>query len=345
MLFPIRLISLQSIPVLLLLTTLSLPGVAVGTGTSLGSDRGLVTNSVSGEAPLSIASATDQDEQPSADGLASGDSAACMRCHHMSTLAYRDHASGKIIDLSIQPQGYADSAHRESACGDCHDRGYRHYPHRSSSADEALSCVGCHREQAKAHEHVPDMDAIDSEYQQSIHATSDDADVSCFSCHNPHRFRPEAKDAPPAQRVAANNALCLDCHVEQRGEIPAGHDWLPRAGLHWQAVRCVDCHTPVNGPERVSHRILSGADSARNCVECHTRDSKLLNQLYSWRSEQSLEEQGFFKQALYNEAYIVGMSRNDSLDRFSLAVLALVLLGIVAHGTGRWISYRKRSKS
>lgn len=274
-----------------------------------------------------------------------------MRCHQMSTLAYRDHESGKIVDLSIQPDSYTHSSHRALACGDCHHRGYQRYPHRLGSADEGLSCVGCHREQAKAHPEIsgpeiPDMDAIDAEYQRSVHATSKNGkDFSCFSCHNVHSFRPEPKDAPPAQRVAANNGLCLRCHIEQRGDIPAGHDWLPRPEQHWQAVRCVDCHSPVNGPERVSHRILSGADSARHCVDCHTRDSRLLNQLYSWRSEQALAEGGFFKQALYNDAYIVGMSRNDQLDRFSLAVLALVLLGILAHGTGRWISYRKRSKS
>jgi hypothetical protein len=286
-----------------------------------------------------------QAEGRQADGLELGDSAACMRCHRMSTLAYRDRASGKIVDLSIHPQSYTDSSHRALACGDCHQRSYQRYPHRQSSAEEALSCVGCHREQAQAHRAVPEMDAIDAEYRRSVHVTSQLEDFSCFSCHNAHSFRPEPKDAPPAQRVAANNGVCLHCHIEQRGALPVGHDWLPRPSEHWQAVRCVDCHAPVNGSARVSHRILSGADSARHCVDCHTRDSRLLNQLYSWRSEQALFEQGFLRQALYNDAYIVGMSRNDQLDRFSLAVLALVLLGILAHGTGRWISYRKRSKS
>jgi hypothetical protein len=288
-------------------------------------------------------------EAPAADGLRSGDSAACLRCHQMSTMARRDPETGKVVDLSIHPGLYAQSAHRELACGDCHNRGYQRYPHRTSLADEGLSCVGCHREQAKANHKISAMDAIDSEYQHSIHASLESDDFSCFSCHNAHDFRPESKAAPPAQRVAANNALCLDCHPDQRaarpGDSPAGHDWLPRASLHWQAVRCVDCHTPVNGPERVSHRVLSAADSERNCVQCHTRNSKLLGQLYTWRSEQALDEYGFFKQALYNDAYIVGMSRNDTLDRLSLGVLALVLLGIVAHATGRWVAYRKRSRS
>ena len=298
---------------------------------------------------LAVSAATAAQEAPAADGLHSGDSAACMRCHHMSTMARRDQETGQVVDLSIHPERYAGSVHRALACGDCHDRGYRRYPHRGSRADEALSCVGCHREQAKANHEIPALEAIDGEYQRSIHAHLESDGFSCFSCHDAHDFRPEPKSASPRQRVAANNALCLDCHPDQRaarhGDSPAGHDWLPRASLHWQAVRCVDCHTPVNGPRRVSHQVLSAADSERNCVQCHTKDSKLLGQLYNWRSEQALDEHGFFRQALYNEAYIVGMSRNDDLDRISLGVLALVLLGIVAHATGRWVAYRKRSRS
>jgi len=290
-------------------------------------------------------STTTAAQAPEANGLRSGDSDACMRCHQMSTMARRNPETGKVVELSIHPGLYAQSAHRELACGDCHSRGYQHYPHRSNLADEGLSCVGCHREQAKANHKVSAMDAIETEYQHSIHAPLESDGFSCFSCHDAHDFRPESKAAPPAQRVAANNAPCLECHLEQRGDIPVGHDWLPRPSLHWQAVRCVDCHTPVNGPKRVSHRVLSAADSARNCVQCHTRNSQLLGQLYTWRSEQALDEHGFFRQALYNDAYIVGMSRNDTLDRISLGVLALVLLGIVAHATGRWVAYRKRSRS
>lgn len=281
----------------------------------------------------------------SASGLLDRASRACMRCHHMQTLAYRDRETGKVVDLSIHAARYARSAHREMACDDCHDRGYREYPHRSNKADEGLTCVGCHRQLAIAHRDLPALDAIEAEYRLSVHAVARGDAFSCFSCHDAHDFRPEPKDALPQQRIVANNGLCLDCHREQRGEIPAGHDWLPRAGAHWQAVRCVDCHTPVNGPERVSHRVLSGADSTRDCVECHIRDSALLSQLYDWRSEQVLREQGFFRQAIYNQAYIVGMSRSDRLDRISLGLLLLVLIGIFAHGTGRWLAHRKRSRS
>jgi hypothetical protein len=77
------------------------------------------------------------------------------------------------------------------------------------------------------------------------------------------------------------------------------------------------------------------ADQALSCVGCHREQAKALN------------ESGFFRfrQGLYNDAYVVGMSRNDDLDLVSLGVLVLVLLGIVAHATGHRVAYRKRSRS
>jgi hypothetical protein len=88
--------------------------------------------------------------------------------------------------------------------------------------------------------------------------------------------------------------------------------------------------------------VLSAADSNRLCVECHSQGANLLSQLYNYRVRQARERDGFFAQALYNDAYIVGMSRNRLLDWISLAVIGLALLGVAAHGAGRYIAYRKR---
>ncbi|MFE8033746.1 cytochrome c3 family protein [Thiohalocapsa marina] len=304
-----------------------------------------------------IAWADTSDAQPSAQadqasaadgavakGLTSEDSAECMRCHHMRTLAYRDRETGKVVSLAIDPDRYNHSVHAELACRDCHGRGYRNYPHRTSVADEGLGCATCHSEQAEQHDGLVQLDGIKQQFKQSVHADRRPGKFSCFSCHDVHHFQPLAETATPAERIGAHNDLCLSCHVKQRGDAPAGHDWLPRVQKHWQAVRCVECHTPLEGRDgqRPSHQVLASADSNRDCVQCHSRNSALLSQLYSWRAEQQLDLTGFFGQALHNEAYIIGMSRNDTLDRISLGVLALVLLGIIAHATGRWLSYRKR---
>jgi len=281
---------------------------------------------------------------PAPDGLLKGDSNQCMRCHRMPTLAYRDQDTGEIVDLSIRADAYRRSVHAGLGCLDCHDRGYRRYPHRTTSADEELDCVGCHEDKGEAD--APALGVIDTEFQRSIHAVEEPDGFSCFSCHDPHGFRPVGEGAPVREVIDANNRVCLGCHPELDLDPPLGHDWLPHPRVHWRAVRCVDCHTPVNGQDGAhpSHQVLAAAESARNCVECHHKDSTLLSQLYAYRAGEEERQHGWLAKALYNDAYIVGMSRNDTLDRISLAVIALVLAGIAAHGTGRYIAFRKRAR-
>ncbi|MGB5833350.1 MAG: cytochrome c3 family protein [Thiohalocapsa sp.] len=293
-------------------------------------------------ASIAVSILTDEAER---DGIATAGSAECMRCHWMETMAYRDSETGKIVDLSIGREAYRHSVHAGLACADCHARAYKHYPHRASSADEALTCVGCHAE--RRDDGAADLAEIDLEYEHSVHAQQATNRFDCFSCHNPHRFHPVADAAPVAEVVAANNGLCLDCHTELESPVPRGHDWLPRPRAHWAAVRCIDCHTPLEGRDLYapSHLLLGAAESNRNCVECHSKGSVLLAQLYNHRVEQEREEKGFLSQALYNDAYIVGMSRSPLMDRVGLAVAGMLLIGITAHGFGRYLAQKRRRES
>jgi nitrate/TMAO reductase-like tetraheme cytochrome c subunit len=279
------------------------------------------------------------------DGLLKDDSQACMRCHWMETMAYRDRETGEIVDLSIDSDAYRHSVHAELACSDCHARGYGRYPHRTSSADENLQCVECH--EAHQDEGAPNLIGVQHEYEKSVHAVEKGDDFSCFACHNPHDFKPAAAGKSIAEVVAQTNGTCLSCHKGLLTPVPKGHEWLPKPQAHWSSVRCLDCHTPLEGriPERPSHHVLAAADSNQLCVECHRKGSELLSQLYNYRAEQEREQQGFFSQALYNDAYIVGMSRNAWLDGISLAIIALMILGVDAHGIGRYLAYRKRESS
>ncbi|WP_058557243.1 cytochrome c3 family protein [Thiohalocapsa sp. ML1] len=283
-----------------------------------------------------------------ASGLTREDSAECMRCHWMETMAYRDPNTRQIVDLSIDREAYEHSVHHELACRDCHDRAYKHYPHRTSSADEGLSCVGCHEErQDDPDVSPPNLAGFDLQYQHSVHAleanTEGGEPFNCFSCHNPHAFRPLAHDTPVQQVVAANNALCLDCHTELRSPVPKGHGWLPRPQQHWAAVRCIDCHTPVEGRDLYapSHELLGATESNQNCVECHSKGSELLAQLYVHRAELEREQEGFFAHALYNDAYIIGMSRSPLIDLLGLAIVGLTVVGVAAHGYGRYLAHKR----
>jgi len=280
--------------------------------------------------------------EPKPDGIEQGDSPECMRCHWMETMAYRDRETRKIVDLSVDAHAYRQSVHAALACGDCHDRGYKHYPHRTTSADEALTCVGCHAE--RGDDGAPDLAEIGIEYKESVHAEEAPAKFDCFSCHDPHRFHPVPDTATVQEVVASNNQLCLDCHTELDTPVPRGHDWLPKPREHWAAVRCIDCHTPVEGRAmyQPSHVLLSGDESNQNCVECHSQGSELLTQLYSYRVESAREDRGLVEQALYNDAYIIGMSRSPLIDGIGLVVILLTVLGVAAHGLGRWLGNRKR---
>lgn len=293
-------------------------------------------------APLVLAAPGNQ--SPGTDTAASQ---ACLRCHQMATLARRDQTTGAVVDLSIDVPAYRASTHAPLACLDCHGRGYRPYPHRLATADESLDCVACHDRNAKAG--APDLSAIATEFHASVHAKADPLHpntppVRCADCHNPHGFAPLPDQAPLATVIATANGPCLGCHGD--GGWPDGHAWLPRPEAHWQATRCVDCHTPVTSGAglRPSHEVLAAAKANASCVECHSRDSRLLNALYTHRSREALSVSGWWSQAIDNEAYIVGMSRNPWLDRLSLAVIGLMLAGIAAHALGRYLTRNRRAR-
>lgn len=298
------------------------------------------------------------------DGTAASDaeSRRCLRCHAMETLGYRDPATGEILRLSVDPQQFGHSSHGELGCDDCHGRDYRRYPHPEVALTDALSCLGCHREEPQAADY--DLEQIDAEFAASVHAGGDWESASealtCHDCHDPHAFRPVEVGEPLAAIVARHNRVCRSCHVDPdlgdadlttrslsigpARQVPGAgpHAWLPHPQAHWEAVRCIDCHTPALGG--AEHRVLPAAQAARRCVECHSRSARLLNDLYDYRSEEELARRGWLAKAVFNEAYIVGMSRNPALDRLSLFVLAVVILLLGAHGLGRYLASRAQRR-
>lgn len=275
---------------------------------------------------------------------AAADRHACLRCHAMPTLAYRNPENGDIVDLSIDREGLAHSVHGELACIDCHRRSYRRYPHPDRPAPGDLDCIGCHEDDdQKLSRGWVDIDA---EFKRSVHAVSDSpkaADFSCHSCHDPHRFRPAAVGEPIVQIVRNHNGVCLSCHGGLVAPFSTSHDWLPNRDAHWGSVRCVDCHTPV--ALFANHEILPAEDSAKNCVSCHSADAQLLARLYHFRSEEDIARSGLLAKAVFNEAYVVGMSKSPALDRLSLIMMGLTVLLLAAHGVGRYLVHRANRRA
>ncbi|GAB0149908.1 hypothetical protein McPS_26480 [Marichromatium sp. PS1] len=268
----------------------------------------------------------------------------CLRCHAMSTLAYREPDSGEIRSLALDPQRLDHSAHAELACSDCHARGYGRYPHRARLADEQLGCVECHADDPA--DATYRLDRIAEEFAASVHASSDHHKLrqfDCHSCHDPHAFRASQVGDDLGAIVRRDNQTCLDCHHRVTDPLRGSHAWLPQRDAHWAAVRCIDCHTPTT--PQASHQILAAADSSKRCVACHSRDSRLREGLYRYRLAQDQAEHGWLTSLVRNDAYIVGMSRSPLLDALSLAILALVALVIALHGYGRYRLARRRKEN
>ncbi|NCC28467.1 MAG: nitrate reductase [Gammaproteobacteria bacterium] len=275
---------------------------------------------------------------------AAADRHACLRCHAMPTLAYRNPETGEIVDLSIDREGLAHSVHGELACIDCHRRSYRRYPHPDRPAPGDLDCIGCHEDDDRNLSRG--WVDIDAEFKRSVHAVSDSpkaAGFSCHSCHDPHRFRPAAVGEPLVQIVRNHNAVCLSCHEKLVAPYSNSHDWLPNRDAHWGSVRCVDCHTPV--ALFASHDILPAAESEQNCVSCHSANPQLLARLYHFRSEEDIARSGLLAKAVFNEAYVVGMSRSPALDRLSLIIMGLTVLLLAVHGVGRYLARRANRRA
>jgi hypothetical protein len=272
----------------------------------------------------------------------------CLRCHSMSSLAHLNAEVWRAEDLFVDPQEYTQSNHSKMNCLDCHTYGLATFPHPHTVRTETMSCVGCHQEREAVEKYR--FPSIEQDFFQSVHKERLSGMFSCFSCHDPHRFDIPDPDKEIRITVKNSNNLCLKCHLSSilfaeltnrpLPQLEQSHDWLPKPGLHWEYVRCVECHTPHE--KEFSHRILPSSTAERMCEQCHTRDSILLTKLYRHRTAEKRQNVGFVNSVVFNEAYIIGMTRNIFLDWVSNILFACVLMGIAGHALLRTIMSRRR---
>jgi hypothetical protein len=108
------------------------------------------------------------------------------------------------------------------------------------------------------------------------------------------------------------------------------HNWLPNQELHFQHVRCIECHTEVVDGLNISHNIQEKAKAVKNCVECHSANSRLKSSLYKYQNLQKRndDENG---EAIGQASYVIGTHQNPVLKLISILVFLGVLGGIIIH--------------
>ena len=206
----------------------------------------------------------------------------CFKCHGHKFYTYYNSLTEKNVIKRMNPYYVIDSVafyksnHRTFDCTDCHDPDYGKFPHNGQlQMEEIPSCLDCHEgdpNTAKYH-----FEEIDKEFKSSVHAKKY-SNFSCWMCHDPHKYKLTAmKNRNVKEVVIYDNNMCLSCHSNivnykvlsdsAPKQITAAHDWLPNQRLHFQHVRCIDCHAKEESDSSVSHDILPADKAVKNCVD------------------------------------------------------------------------------
>jgi hypothetical protein len=142
-----------------------------------------------------------------------------------------------------------------------------------------------------------------------------------------------------AQGPQASDSLISD---KPKPNIIDKHDWLPNQSRHFQNVRCIECHARAADSLLVPHNIQPKEKAVKMCVECHSKNSLLLESLYHYnRSKINATSLGFENEIILNSSYVIGANRNSYLNIISLIIFALVLGGILMHVTFRIVKRKK----
>lgn len=275
---------------------------------------------------------------------------ACLTCHSEAGLKkppkegldlkkLRNH----LVDLGT----YTTSDHGQMACSKCHGDGYDDHPHAPKAREDLAECQDCHARKAMR---------IERQFDKSVHAENLSDKFTCATCHDPHVMTLAANLRDPHKIVAQDNKICLDCHdsdiafakmapeKKKRPAIDDIHSWLPNTRLHWKAVRCIECHTPTEDKLSLSHEIQNKEKAEKKCATCHSANSSLNARLYRHLAKEEQHKYGFLNSVMLSSSYVVGATRNPTLDMILIGLFVATVVGVIGHGIVRALmnSLRRR---
>lgn len=282
----------------------------------------------------------------------------CLKCHGQVFYEYDNEWTGLKDKRPMNPFYHIDSVgvhtsvHKAFACTDCHSPEYETFPHSGElRMEEKYACIDCHGGDETYAKY--NFEGIEEAFMESVHYKANDEKFNCWMCHDPHGYQLGLRGEETIKNVvSASNHMCMNCHDnkfkygllsdEMPKDLVQTHSWLPNQTNHFQKVRCVDCHTKVQDNILISHTILPKSEAVRNCVECHSKNSLLMESLYAYRTKESRAKSGFINAAILNEGYMIGANRNEALNIASIVLFGLLVLGLLVHVTLRLIFSKKK---
>ena len=271
----------------------------------------------------------------------------CFSCHGKRWYTYSNQDSSQVIrhkmfkDLIIDTVAFYHNNHKSLACTDCHSSDYNKLPHKSDLKLEPLMvCTDCHTDT----DDTPPINftGITQEFKKSIHAMGKNANVTCWSCHNPHTYNITTRSKDNlSQVVAYDNSICLECHSgmgkfdilygDPKSSLIAKHKWLPDPVKHFRNVRCIECHAEIRADVLVAHNIRPKEEAIRKCAACHSADSRLKYSLYKYQLAQERSGKGVLGSIISNQTFAIGTNPSPLLNLVSLILVACAVMGIAIH--------------
>lgn len=282
----------------------------------------------------------------------------CLKCHGDKYFSYFNETVGREIKERMNPYYIVDSGafyesnHRSFSCTDCHSSDYASsFPHPNELRFEPmLTCLDCHGGDDNFAKY--NFEKINEEFLASVHSKKHSEEFTCWMCHNPHSYRITARNGENLlATIQYDNEICLSCHSDQSKlgllsdrhiyDMVNQHEWLPNNRLHFQNVRCIECHARESDTLLVAHMVQPKTKAVKLCVECHSQNSILMASLYKHIKRETQAKQGFLNAAILSQGYVIGANRNYFLNYGSLAIFAMVILGIAAHAILRYMYPKK----
>jgi len=202
------------------------------------------------------------------------DNASCLVCHGQPGMT-TTLPSGEVFSLTIDSSHFAESAHKDLACTDCHTN-ISTFPHpdlqaqtlRDFSMQMYPLCQKCHKDQFN--------NTLDSVHMKAVAAGNTNAAI-CTDCHNPHS-QPVITDSKGALLPAARLSIpeiCARCHSAIYDDyIQSVHGAALTQQGNTDVPTCIDCHGVHNiaDPTTTAFRL----QSPQICARCHT-DPAIMN--------------------------------------------------------------------
>jgi len=285
---------------------------------------------------------------------------ACYACHSAAGIAKPPKADvdmSKLKDSRIEPVIFNPSDHGVMDCRECHSVTHYNndYPHGEAGKKETVACTECHAAKVLR---------LEPQFNASVHAKVKGVKekFTCSTCHNAHVNIVALRLKDPSKIVAQDNHGCLECHnsdtifskfapdnektpgiKKKRPDIDTIHEWLPNAKAHWNAVRCVECHSPEVAPGKMlSHEILNKEKPEKKCVTCHSANSTLKVRLYRHMVKDEQQRLGFTNSVILSNSYVIGATRHPLLDSIVIGLVVLTLGGVLVHGAIRIVAAMRR---